>query len=99
MLVSWRSLATDNENTYFKLYKNGEFVAQINAGEATNYQFVYENGILTITYPTGIQIVTMTRPVDIYTLSGVLVKRQVTTLKGLPDGLYIINGRKVQVKH
>ena len=37
MLVSWRSLATDNENTYFKLYKNGEFVAQINAGEATNY--------------------------------------------------------------
>ena len=37
MLVSWRSLATDNENTYFKLYKNGEFVAQVNAGEATNY--------------------------------------------------------------
>ena len=37
MLVSWRTLATDNENTYFKLYKNGEFVAQINAGEATNY--------------------------------------------------------------
>ena len=37
MLVSWRSLATDNDDTYFKLYKNGEFVAQINAGEATNY--------------------------------------------------------------
>ncbi|MBR1528428.1 MAG: RICIN domain-containing protein [Oscillospiraceae bacterium] len=37
MLVSWRSLATDNENTYFKLYKNGEFVTQVNAGEATNY--------------------------------------------------------------
>ena len=77
----------------------GDYVISVSGGEATNYQFVYENGILTITYPTGIQIVTMTRPVDIYTLSGVLVKRQVTTLKGLPDGLYIINGRKVQVKH
>ena len=77
----------------------GDYVISVSGGEATNYQFVYKNGILTITYPTGIQIVTMTRPVDIYTLSGVLVKRQVTTLKGLPDGLYIINGRKVQVKH
>ncbi len=37
MLVSWRNLATDNDDTYFKLYKNGEFVAQINAGEPTNY--------------------------------------------------------------
>ena len=77
----------------------GEYVISVSGGESTNYQFDYQDGILTITYPTGIQIVTMTRPVDIYTLSGVLVKRQVTTLKGLPDGLYIINGRKVQVKH
>lgn len=37
MLVSWRSLATDTKNTSFKLYKNGEFVTEIGAGEATNY--------------------------------------------------------------
>ncbi len=37
MLVSWRSLATDNVNTSFQLYKNGEFVAEIAANEATNY--------------------------------------------------------------
>lgn len=37
MLVSWRSLATDSENTTFKLYKNGEFVAEIGKDEATNY--------------------------------------------------------------
>ncbi len=37
MLVSWRSLATDADNTTFKLYKNGEFVADIGVEEATCY--------------------------------------------------------------
>ncbi len=37
MLVSWRSLATDPENTTFKLYQNGNFVADIGADDATNY--------------------------------------------------------------
>ncbi|MBQ8687031.1 MAG: RICIN domain-containing protein [Ruminococcus sp.] len=37
MLVSWRSLATDHENTTFKLYKNGEFVAEIGKDDPTNY--------------------------------------------------------------
>lgn len=37
MLVSWRSLATDYENTTFKLYKNGTFVADVGANDATNY--------------------------------------------------------------
>ncbi len=37
VLVSWRKLATDNENTFFKLYQNGNYIATINAGEATNY--------------------------------------------------------------
>ncbi|MCD8219801.1 MAG: hypothetical protein LUC50_05560 [Ruminococcus sp.] len=59
MLVSWRSLATDAEDTTFNLYQNGTFVASIQVQEATNY-FVsgatasdsftidtYENGVLT----------------------------------------------------
>ena len=37
ILVSWRSLATDPENTTFKLYKNGEFVDEIGSDEPTNY--------------------------------------------------------------
>ncbi len=37
MLVSWRALATDNDNTSFKLYQNDILVADIAAGEATNY--------------------------------------------------------------
>ncbi len=37
MLVSWRSLATDPENTTFKLYKNGELVADIGKDDPTNY--------------------------------------------------------------
>ncbi len=37
MLVSWRSLATDSENTIFKLYKNGEFIADIDKDAPTNY--------------------------------------------------------------
>ncbi len=37
MLVSWRSLATDAEDTTFNLYQNGTFVTSIQAEEATNY--------------------------------------------------------------
>lgn len=37
MLVSWRTLATDTENTTFKLYKNGSLVTEIGANDATNY--------------------------------------------------------------
>lgn len=37
VLVSWRVLATDPANTTFKLYQNGNHVADIAANEATNY--------------------------------------------------------------
>lgn len=37
MLVSWRSLATDRDNTTFKLYQNGNLIKEIAANEATNY--------------------------------------------------------------
>lgn len=35
---------------------------------------------------------------DVYTLSGIPVRRKATTLEGLPSGLYIINGKKVFIK-
>lgn len=34
----------------------------------------------------------------VYTLQGVLVREQATTLNGLPNGIYIVNGKKVIVK-
>lgn len=37
MLLTWRILATDTENTNYKLYKNGTLLAEIPAGSATNY--------------------------------------------------------------
>lgn len=37
MFISWRSLATDSEDTTFKLYKNGELLAEIPSDKATNY--------------------------------------------------------------
>lgn len=48
ILVSWRRLATDAENTSFKLYRNGELVTEIPAGGASNY-FV-EGGTAADTY-------------------------------------------------
>ena len=35
---------------------------------------------------------------DIYKLNGQLVKRQASTTKGLPYGIYIVNGKKVVIK-
>lgn len=37
MQLTWRILATDAENTSFKLYKNGTLLTEIAAGKATNY--------------------------------------------------------------
>ena len=37
MMLTWRILATDAENTSYKLYKNGELLTTVSAGKATNY--------------------------------------------------------------
>ena len=38
-------------------------------------------------------------PMNIYSLSGVLLREKATSLKGLPTGIYIINGKKVVVRN
>jgi len=49
--------------------------------------------------PTGISAVSNSSiTYDIYTLSGVCLKHQANTLKGLRRGVYIINGKKVIIK-
>ena len=37
-------------------------------------------------------------PFDVYDLQGRKVRQNVTTLKGLPSGIYIVNGKKVSVR-
>ena len=71
----------------------------LTGGEAQNYDFTYVNGKLTVTVPSAISTVTtFSAPVDVYSLTGRLVRSQVTSLKGLPRGIYLVNGRKVVVK-
>ena len=43
----------------------------------------------------GIREIRVATSMNVYTLSGVLVRANVTTLDGLPDGVYIVNGKKV----
>lgn len=43
-------------------------------------------------------IVSEEKVFDVYSVSGVLMRKDVSTLEGLPRGIYIVNGRKVVVK-
>ncbi len=56
--------------------------------------------IVPISTLTGISVVNMTEgePFDVYNLQGRKVKSKATDLRGLPRGIYIINGKKVAVK-
>ena len=51
---------------------------------------------------TGIETIeeapALAEPYDVYDLSGRKVRHQVNSLDGLPDGVYIVNGRKVLKK-
>lgn len=77
----------------------GEYAIIISGGEAQNYEFEYVDGTLTVTVPLGIEaLLASGQPFDVYTTTGVKVKSQVTTLKGLPRGIYIINKMKVFVR-
>ena len=53
---------------------------------------------VTIGSGTGVNAVTIDKPVDVYTLQGQKVRSGVTSLSGLTKGVYIINGRKVVMK-
>ena len=76
----------------------GEYPVIVSGAEARNYEISYTNGVLIVTEATGIAEVSVSHPVDVYTLQGNKVCTQAITLKGLPTGLYIVNGRKVRVK-
>ena len=76
----------------------GEYPVIVSGAEARNYEISYTNGVLIVIEATGIAEISVSHPVDVYTLQGNKVRAQATTLKGLPTGIYIVNGRKVRVK-
>ena len=56
------------------------------------------------TLPTGIDFIEVNEQVapqngNVYSLSGQLVRQGSTSLEGLPQGIYIVNGKKVVVKY
>ena len=77
----------------------GKYTITVSGGEAQNYTFNYINGVLTVTEPSAIvDLLASGQPFDIYSVTGKMIRRQATNLKGLPRGVYIINGQKVFVR-
>ena len=80
----------------------GTYEYILTGGKATNYDFVYDGkGVFTITgtTPTAIGgIFADGEAVDVYTLNGILLRR-VSRLSELPNGIYVVKGRKVVVSH
>ena len=81
----------ENNHITFKGYR-GYFSAKAGAGVKQ----------LVITFEDadalGIDVVELQqKPVDVYTVSGLLIRRNATTLDGLPRGLYIVGKKKVVI--
>ena len=76
----------------------GEYEIYVSGGEAENYKLSYQSGTLTVHPYSGIAGVTFEHPVNVYSIQGVPVRMQTTSLVGLPRGVYIVEGRKVTVK-
>ena len=54
-----------------------------------------------VTYINGVEedgIIQTNKPANVYTISGQLVRKNSTSLEGLPKGIYIVNGKKVAIK-
>ena len=77
----------------------GEYPITLEGGEAQNYEFKFINGLLTITEASGVvELQSNTETFDVYTINGVRIRRQVTSLQGLPSGVYVVNKKVVLVK-
>ena len=78
---------------------SGEYVITVSGGEAQNYALTYQSGRLTVTVPSSIEeLMKAGKTFDVYDVNGRKVRRQTTTLKDLPKGVYIIDGKKLVVR-
>ena len=77
----------------------GEYPITVSGGEAQNYEFKYIDGVLTVTISSCIYTnLFKGEPFDVYTINGQKVRSQVTSLKGLPKGIYMVKSKKIIVK-
>ena len=79
----------------------GTYVIVVSGGDAQNYELLYQNGTLTVKEASCIYSISNSQsnmPTDVYDLQGRIVNRNATTLKNLPRGIYVVNGRKMVVK-
>ena len=77
----------------------GEYDITVAGAEAQNYEISYVSGVLTVEQVSGIERIFVDgKRVDVYSISGVLYKKDVVSTKELPQGIYIINGKKYVVK-
>jgi len=67
----------------------GSDVAE-NPENVHTYKFVFA-------VSTGIRTLSLTTGYDVYTLSGIQLRKGANTLAGLPKGIYIVNGRKIAI--
>ena len=83
--------------TYIYIYaggSNGNARTRASSdGKLKIYSISWESSASGINSPVGEE-----QLYDVYSLSGTLIKRRVTSLDALPKGVYIVNGRKVVVK-
>ena len=69
--------------------------------EISGEQYKWDDFSFTVTITpnsTGIIEISVENPVDVYNIQGDKVRSKATTLSDLPQGVYIVNGRKVIVK-
>lgn len=84
----------------------GEYAITVSGAVATNYEISYVEGKLTIEEktgdeddPSGVSAVVIDGAVfSVYDLQGRRVRCQSPSLKGLPKGVYVVNGNKLVVR-
>ena len=77
--------------TYVYIYAGGDnSTREASDGALKIYGFSWESSSTGINAP----IATDDQPVDVYSLSGTMVKKGTRSLESLPKGVYIVNGRK-----
>ena len=76
----------------------GNYSIVLAGGEAPNYDFNYVDGQLVVQVNVAVKAIIFQKPVDVYTLTGRLVRSQALTTAGLPAGVYVAGGRKIIVR-
>lgn len=77
----------------------GTYPITVAGGEAQNYSFLYVDGVLSVLDADGIDNQFVDEQLfDVYHIDGQKVLSGTNSLRSLPKGIYIINGKKVLIK-